>query len=65
MLVEQVWVPALVEAAGVSVTCLLPTSQPERDAAANAIGYFHAAGGRKRNPELMEKVAARHREVFG
>lgn len=54
MLVEQVWVPAILAARGVRPTCLLRYDWLQEDA--REMGYFHAMGG-KDNPALVARIA--------
>jgi hypothetical protein len=56
MLVEQVWIPALLAAQGIAHTPLLRHDHLQADAA--RLGYCHAMSG-KRRPEFVAKIAER------
>jgi hypothetical protein len=56
MLVEQVWVPALLAAQGIQPTCLLRADHLQEDA--RTLNYFHAQGG-KSLPATVAAIAER------
>lgn len=62
VLVEQVWVPALLAARGLAPCCVLRHDHLQDDAA--RLGYFHAMSG-KRDPEMLRRIEQREQEVLG